>query len=52
MAKIVDNVNTEHYPCTAKKSRLLYLFSSAYQYGLVHLLISSKKIRKVLPIAL
>jgi len=47
MAKIVDNVTTEHYPCTEKKSRLLYLFSSVYQYGLVHLLISIKKIRKV-----
>lgn len=52
MAKIADNVNTEHYPCTEKKSRLLYLFYSAYQSGLVHLLISSNKTRKVLLIRL
>mgnify|MGYP001070431100 CR=1 FL=1 len=34
MAKIADNVNTEPYTCTAKKSRLLYLLISVYQYGL------------------
>jgi hypothetical protein len=50
MAKIVDNVNTEHYPCAEKKSRFSYWFYSVYQYGLVLLLISEDE-NKISPVA-
>ena len=44
MAKITDNVNTEPYTCTVKKSSVLYLLTSVYQYELVLSLIYVKKV--------